>query len=80
MIASTWLLLIAFFLPNDQYLYYNYITLNKEDCIKFAKQEWRDFYRNPPADAFDMEAICRNKRNQNDFVRIECNKAGVCTQ
>ena len=78
MITNTWILLTAFFLPNDQYEYYSTPFPNKEQCVQMARQTWRNYYSNPRECVTGVETICRNRKNHYDFVRIECDKYGIC--
>jgi hypothetical protein len=75
--TNTWLLLLTFYLPNKQYQYHMDVFANKEHCIQYAKDCWRNYYGRPRPNILNIETICSNK---NSYIRIECDKSGVCNK
>ena len=78
MIAPHWIL-ITQFLFNDGHNVAREETLyKKEYCIEQAHNRWGEFYKNEMDTVSTYTTICRNEKNNYDFVKIICDKNVGC--
>ncbi len=77
--AAAKFILLWGFLFNDGHTVNHVDTLQtKEYCITKAHVRWGEFYHNDMDTVSTFTAICRNKENNYDFVKIICDRNGSC--